>query len=101
MVVVVLMGWCGILCLLVGYVVKKNQSLGAISFPNLEIEKIRDIVGFSRFVGNRFILMGGVALFASLSFGLWPHFTMLAVLLFIISILVIMTELAIHKKRYL
>ncbi len=101
LVLLVMTSWCGILFLLVGYVVKQNQSLGTISFPNLRIEKIRDKVGFSRFVSNHLMLAGVVALFTSLIIGLLPQFTLLAILLFIIAILLIVTELAINKKRYL
>ncbi len=100
-VLLVMISWCGMLFLLVGYLVKKNKSLETISFPNIGIEEIGDKAGFSRFVGNHLMLVGVVALFTALSVGLLPQFTMLAILLFIISILGIMMELAMNKKRYL
>ncbi len=100
-VLLVMISWCGMLFLLAGYLVKQNQSLGTISFPNLRVEKLRDKAGFSRFAGNHLVLAGVVALITSLSVGLLPQFTMLAILLFIVSVLVIIMELAINKKRYM
>ena len=100
-VLIVMICWSGILCLVGGYLFKQNQSLEILSLPNLFITKVRDREGLSRFIGNRLMLNGVVAILASLSIALVPQFLMIIILLFILSGVVIVTELAINKNRYL
>jgi hypothetical protein len=100
-VLIVMSGWCGILCLLGGYLFKQNQSVEMLSLPGLWIDKVRDKEGLSRFIGNRLMLIGVIAIFTSLSMALLPQFLMITILLFIFSGVTICIELAINKKRYL
>ncbi|QHT69161.1 hypothetical protein GXP67_22210 [Rhodocytophaga rosea] len=100
-ILVVMISWCGVLCLLIGYLFKQNQSIEIISFPNLFIDKVKDKEAFSRFIGNRIMLIGVVALLTSAGIGVFPQFVMLTILLFILLGVLILTELAIKKNRYL
>jgi hypothetical protein len=100
-VLMVMIGWSGILCLLVGYLFKQNQSLEILSLPNFSIEKVKDKQGLSLFIGTRMMLVGVTALLTAASIGLLPQFLLRIILLFILSVVVIICELAINKKRYL
>lgn len=100
-VLMVMIGWSGILCLLIGFLFKQNQSIEMLSLPNFFIEKVKDKKGFSRFIGNRMMVIGVTALLTGLNIGLQPEFLLRSILVFIFLVVVISSELATNKKRYL
>jgi hypothetical protein len=98
---VVILGFVGAIMLLIGYLVKQNQSIESISLPNRALEKVRDKVGFSRFAGNRVMRMGVGALITAILIALLPQFLMMAILLFILLTAAFGLELIFGCKRYL
>jgi hypothetical protein len=98
---IVILGFVGAIMLLIGYLVKQNQSIESISLPNRALEKVRDKVGFSRFAGNRVMRMGVGALITAILIALLPQFLMMAILLFILLTAAFGLELIFGCKRYL
>jgi hypothetical protein len=98
---IVMLGFVGTITLLIGYLVKQNQSIEFISLPNLALEKVRDKAGFSRFAGNRVMRLGVGAIITAILIGLLPQFLMMTILLFILLTAAFGVELILSCKRYL
>jgi len=98
---IVMIGFSGIIALLLGYQIKRNQSIEFISLPNLSLEKIKDKARFSSFAGNRTMMIGVSLITTAVIIGLLPQFLMMTILLLILLIAVISLEFIIDFKRYL
>lgn len=98
---IVMIGFLGLLLLLIGYQVKHNQSIESISLPNLAVEKIRDKAGFSRFAGSRAMWLGFSAILTAALMGLLSQFLMMIILLFSFLVAAFSLELITGYKRYL
>jgi hypothetical protein len=96
----VMFGFAGIMITFLGYQIKETQSIEFISLPNLPVEIIRDKVSFSRFAGNRAIVMGAVTILVAILYGLVPQFTIIITLLFILIIAAISLEFTLACKRF-
>jgi hypothetical protein len=98
---IVMISFSGIIALLLGYIIRQNQSVEFISLPNLSIEKIKDKAKFSQFAGNRAMIGGCSALITAIVVGVFPQFTMLTIIVFTLLITIISLEFVISSKQYL
>jgi hypothetical protein len=96
----VMFGFSGFMALLLGYQVKRHQSVESISLPNLSVDKIRDKAGFSRFAGNRAMVIGLTSIITAVITGLFSQFLMMAILLFILLVTAMSLEFIIGCKKY-
>jgi hypothetical protein len=97
----VMVGFSGLISLLLGYLIKKNQSVEIISMPNVSLEKIKNKAQFSHFAGKRVLMIGYCALLTAFSIGLFPQFLMMTIISFMLSILVISAEfITVSKKHF-
>jgi hypothetical protein len=97
----VMFGFSGFMALLLGYQVKRHQSIESISLPNLPADKIRDKAGFSRFAGNRAMVIGLGSILTAVIIGIFPPMRMIAILLFILLVTATSLGFVTGCKKYL
>lgn len=98
---IVMISFSGIITLLLGYKIRKNQLVESISLPNLSSDRIKDKAEFSRFAGNRAILVGYSALITAILIGVLPQYMMVTIIGFTVLIPIISLEFVISSKQYL
>jgi hypothetical protein len=98
---IVMISFSGIFILLLGYKIRQNQLVEFIALPNLSLDKIKDKAGFSRFAGNRAMIIGGSALITAIFIGVLPQFMMVTIIVFTLLIALISLEFVISSNKYL
>lgn len=98
---IVMISFSGIFTLLLGYKIRQKQLVEFIALPNLSLDKIKDKAGFSRFAGNRAMIIGGSALMTALFIGLMPQFIMGIIIVFTLLVTIISLEFVISSNKYL
>jgi hypothetical protein len=100
-ILIVMIGFIGLLALLIGYLIKHGQASESISLPNLHFERIKDRLGFSRFIGSRVMGIGFLGLVTAALLGIVPNLTQVALLIFILGTALISIQAVLFHKRYM
>lgn len=96
----VMLGFAGVLLLLLGYLTRKNQDPTGISLPNLDLSKIKDKKGFAIFVGTHVMLIGVFCISAGVFVFTVPRLTLLALVLFMFLVITMSFRLVILHKKF-
>jgi hypothetical protein len=97
----VMISFSGIICLLFGYKIRQSQAIEFISLPNVSLDKIKDKAGFSRFAGNRAIMIGCGTLSTAIMILILPQFIMGIIIGLMVLIIIVSLEFVISSKQYL
>jgi hypothetical protein len=99
-ILIVMIGFMGVLALLIGYFIKQGQVSEAISLPNLPLGRIKDWAGFNRFIGSRVMGIGLLGLLAAALIGIVPTLTQVAIMIFTLGTAIISIQAVLFHKRY-
>jgi hypothetical protein len=97
----VMISFSGIICLLLGYKIRQSQAIEFVSLPNLSLDKIKDKVEFSRYAGNRAMMIGCGTLSSAIMILILPQFIMEIIIVLIVLITIVSLEFVISSKQYL
>ncbi len=98
---IIMIGFVGVLALLIGYLIKQGQISEAIFLPNLPLGRIKDRAGFNRFIGSRVMGIGLLGLLAAALIGVASILTQVALVLFTLGTAIISIQAVLFYKRYL